>query len=288
MFEFRSKHNQIRGSFSAGMAGIFLIEALLSVMLSGLLLSVLYEMYLINHQSYHLQSTLMRIQTNANTAIKILTDEIKMAGYIGCGKLTKDFPLNTSSFTLTLGSRLIGLAENAFVVSRAEFPNANLLEPTTDDNTLLTNNVIYFKPGDILIISDCKAAEIFRILEVHTLKDRQKIIPVKPLQHKFDQFAEVSHLQINKFYVAKTNRTHADGSNVNALFMENINGEKMEIVEDVQQMHILYAVKQDNKIIHKPATGIIDWSTVFGVAIDLDFYSSFHKKTWHVYVALNE
>lgn len=277
MFEFKNKSK-----------GIFLIEALLYIMLSGLLLSFLYEMYVINRESYRKQSIIMKIQTNASIATTILTNEIKMAGYIGCAKLSNDFPLISDiPLTLTNSTRLIGLPNDAFQVIHADLSHANLLA-MENGSTLSVNKLIHFKSGDILIISDCKTAEIFQVAEIHIVNNRQHIVPLNVLHHKFGQDAEISRLEINKFYVTKTNRQHEDGSFIFALCMETINGETEELVEDVQRIHILYFVKQNNEILPLKAADIMDWSTVVGVSVAIDFYSPFVNKKWNIVTALND
>ena len=113
---------------------------------------------------------------------------------------------------------------------------------------------------NILIISDCRHAEIFTVKNVIIFHDSQKIISSFPLRYAYGQDAEITRMAINHYFIAKTTR-----KNTSALFVKDIKQRTTELVENVSNMHIVF--------------------NGASVQIDLDFIASPFKKTWHLYVA---
>lgn len=236
---------------------------LVAVVIGLTLVSVLTEIYLVNQKSLRLQTALYAIQDNAKSAISILSKEIHQAGNIGCTKLSSDFPL--IPFREYSVNKITGTV-NEIKLSYAEYPNAFLIQPMSNNKVLCVRNNIHFSKGDVLLISNCKRAEIFLVDKVRVKDEMQEITVAFPLHDSYEKNSEVSRLVMNKYFVAKTGRMHGDKTPVYALFLEDIHHRKLELVEDVNLMRITYA---DNS-----------------VAIDLNMDTPPIKKTWHMYVAL--
>lgn len=267
-------------------SGTILIELMLAVALGLLLVSFLLGIYIASQRSYRLQAALTQIQDNAKTAITILKSDIRKAGYIGCPRLTHDFAVASyPPYSLTPQNKLVG-GDSEIIVRHVEFPGVVLNELMRDDLTLYTSMDVRFSAGDTLVISDCKAAEIFQVKKIFFLQHLQKIIPTHPLHNRYEPYAEISRLEVNKYLIAKTKRKNQDGSPVYSLFIEDINLYRTELVQGINRMQIFYSVDRGGKLIDTAADEIADWSKVVGVAIDLDLIAFPIKKTWHMYVAL--
>ena len=240
--------------------GAMLIELMIAMTIGLLVLSFLLEMYVVSQQSYRLQSALIAISDNAKSAFSILRNDIKAAGHIGCARLTPDFPIIThNGYTITTENSL-SATDTELIVRHAELTHVALIGPMQDLMTMQTNKEIYFSRGDILIISDCRHAEIFTVKNVIIFHDSQKIISSFPLRYAYGQDAEISRMAINHYFIAKTTR-----KNTSALFVKDIKQRTTELVENVSNMHIVF--------------------NGASVQIDLDFIASPFKKTWHLYVA---
>lgn len=267
-------------------SGILLIDLMISIAIASLLIAFLLKVFLITQNNYHLQAALNHIQANAKTAIDILSEEVHKAGYIACPKLTQDFPIRSYQiYSITSQNKLTG-TDTELLIRQAEYPNVVLNESMYDDSILYISNEMHFSAGDILIISDCKQAEIFQVAAISIYQKAQKIISTQPLHHRYTQYAEVSKVKINKFYVAKTGRMHTDGSHVYSLFMEDIKQRKIELVDDINYMRILYLLTSNNEVVEESAQEVKDWSRVIGAAIELEVVSPPLKKIWHMYATL--
>lgn len=249
--------------------GISLIEIMIVMTLSISLTALLFETYLASHRTYQMQVELKHLQDNAMTAIEILTQEIKQAGYIGCQRLRDDKTVSGYlSYELNPTNKIQVINGKEITLQYAEFPAATLLQPMQNQLTLYVNSEVTFKPQEILIISDCKYAEMFEVKEVHTSKGMQIITASQSLKRNYSTNAEISKFAINHFYIDKTNRKHADGSSIYALYIDDIHHIKSEMVEDIQSMKLN--------------------ETEEGVSIQFQVLSGSLKKNWYRYVSFKE
>jgi len=219
-------------------------------------------MYMTTLQSLKLETALNTIQNNAKMIHSIFQTEIKQAGNIGCAKLTRDFPIiSYGEYQLNSNNKIISPEENQITIRYAEYPNNTLIESMISVNRIDINNTVSFHAGDILLISDCKKAEILIADVIKKNHGNQIIVPHSPLHNRYEKFAEVSRLIINTFYVAET----APGKQ--SLFMENIHHKKSELVSGVNHMQI-------------------QWENMAGIAIDYELTAATLTKNWHFYAAI--
>jgi len=268
--------------------GFILIELLIAIFISTSLLNLVMKIYLTSEKVLQNQTTLMQIQSNAHETISILNNEIKKAGHIGCAKLTSEFsPIPFRNYSLNIKNKLMG-NDNEITIRYADYPSAILVKNMNNKKNLSVNRNIKFTSGDILLISNCKWAEIFQVAKVKISRDTQEITSTSPLTHDFDSNSEISHFIINHYFINKTNRTHRDGSFVYALFLESNHQYKNELVADITHMSLKYSLYQQGILMDKFASQITDWSSVKGVAIELKLGSSQLKKSWYGYASLSQ
>lgn len=268
--------------------GMTLIELLISLAISLLLLALLIEIYLSTHRSLQIQHALYAIQENGRTASVILTSAINQSGHIGCARLTTDFPIiSHTSHKLNAKNKIRGTSHEITVRYR-EYPNVVLNKNTNADQPLYASDEIKFKPNDVIMISNCKNAEIFSIKSIHFKNGNQEIVPSRPLHYSYDKFSELGLLAVDRYYISKTKRRNQNGQPVYALFLQNIRGQKTELIENITNMKITYTVNKSGNLKDISANQVINWSEVAGAAIDIDLYAGPLEKTWHVYAALNE
>jgi type IV pilus assembly protein PilW len=264
--------------------GFTLFELLLALTLGILLTGLITEIYLMGERSMKQQNEFVTIENNARVAIDILTGEIKKTGYIGCARLTNDFPvfphvqggiapenkLTGSSNTLTL--RHMGMATHID------------LPLTSGEDTVVAGDNIPVTAGDSLVIADCKHAEIIKAKYISAQLHSQRIKLWDTLRFDYDQSAEIGRLEINKFYVAK-----ATAEAVNALFMQDTNGRSTEMVSGISTIQFLYSVRSNGWSSDVRASEINNWSAVQGVALEIETQGvSTGKKVWRAFVRVGE
>ncbi len=66
-------------------AGLTLIEVMVAIVIALILLAVTVSIFVANKRSYSEQEQTSRLQENARYALDVLTRDIRMAGYSGCG-----------------------------------------------------------------------------------------------------------------------------------------------------------------------------------------------------------
>jgi type IV pilus assembly protein PilW len=270
-------------------AGFVLTELIIATTLGLLLLSALIEVYLSTQRSIQLQVALYQNQQRAKEVIDFLSSEISKAGYVGCAYLTDDFPVTPYlSYSLSANNKLSGHGDASITVRYMEFPGADVLVPMRNSSTLFINAAIRFMKGDILVISDCNQAEIFEVGQISMVEGMQKIQPKMPLRHLFNRYAEVGRLQVNNFYVAKTNRRYPDGSLIYTLTIQDINRHTFEIIEGMSALQIRYSSNQDGHMIDQAAEHVRIWGNVQGVSLDFQIKYLSGNKEWHMYVPLKK
>lgn len=247
--------------------GLTLIELMIALALGLLLLRILMGIYLSSQQSTHLQAALNQIEHNATIALSIIQTDISRAGQIGCARLSQDFPLvSYPPYSLTVENKLILSGSHQLTVRYADYPANTLLAAMQNDSRLIVSNEVAFKPGEIVVISDCRKAEIFKIEAVSENHGVQIIIPSSSLHYLFQKDAEISRLIVNSYYLAATKRKQINGTPIYALFRDSLNQQHEELVEGIDEMNFQ--------------------AEPHGIAIKLNVSALAFKKDWYGYALL--
>lgn len=262
---------QFSYSFLKKMLGTTLIELMIALVLGVMMVGFLLELYMQSQKSNQLLATVNIIQNNAKTALDLLSSDISKAGYIGCSYLDESFQVySQEDFSLSKKSKIDIKNANEIVVRYAGHPSVLLSRPIEGNRIIHTTSEVKFSPGEVMIISDCKQAEIFIIENSYMIEGKQKMTASRPLQLHFSSYAEISRLEINKYFVEKTNRKDKKGSIIYALYRQDIKGRKLELVEGVSEMKI---EKEE-----RPGTT--------GVSMVLRISINAMQRDWYAYVAV--
>jgi hypothetical protein len=246
--------------------GVTLIELMLALTGTAFILSLLSSIYLTAQTSFTTQSDLSQLQDNARIAASFLTHDIHLAGYIGCAKLTADFPLkNTTDFILNADNK-ISVNKDSITVRHADTAHDNLLAPMSDYSILQTAQDVKFFVDDILLIADCKSADIFKVKEIYRISGGQEIMAEKPLSNFYQMDAEVSKLEFNTYTAGNTGRLNNKNEPVYALYLNNT-----ELVEGVKELR---AVLDQDK------------AKITGISLLLTLMPA--SRQWRHYIALRE
>ncbi|MDF2868318.1 MAG: pilW2, partial [Gammaproteobacteria bacterium] len=234
------------------------------------------------------------IQTNANIAIGILQQELRMAGFAGCakiGELTGRLKAVDKFFTAensVLGSQGVGSNWQPHLP-----PRLYHVKPETDvisiwfrqarsypavqksDGSLaiLTKN-IPFEAGDILLLSSCERAELLKVsckrLDQKNCNKQDLLIP-RPRNH-YPQ-AELAPLRYNGYFISQSTHLSQDGKSTYGLFRKSLNStaHAQELVEGIEAMKISYGIKTSAlaPLVFLFASQVQHWQEVHVVRIAL-------------------
>ncbi len=173
-------------------AGFSLVELMVALVISLVLIGGVLKIYLGSKQAYRVQDNQARLQENGRMALYFLTHDLRMAGYMGCNRLSQITPNIIADAPVPVfdASDVIQGYDSAPATWPTDLPIAppNYV-PNTDavvvrfaapySGVYLTGNMsandaniqINAKPatlqqGDVLFLSDCSSADIFRATSV--------------------------------------------------------------------------------------------------------------------------
>ncbi len=264
--------------------GFVLIELIISMLLAITIIGSLFEIYLINQKSDRLQSALSQLQENTITVSNILNSAIHQTGLLNCLRLSANFNVRAyQNYSFTVNEKLQGNT-NEIIVKYMD--NASAVLQSMSENSLVLSNDIKFNVEDLLIISNCEHAEIFKVASIKFHKNLQIIIPEQALFYHYSPPTEVAQFVINRYFIAKTNRKNTNKSPIYALYVENNKPQKLELIENINAMKMHYFINQNYLTKEIDSNQIIDWSKITAIGIDLTIHSPPLTKIIHLYANL--
>ncbi len=264
---------------SQNQKGFTLIEIMVAVVVSLILLSGVVQIFMSTKQTYKFGEAVSRMQESGRFAINMLTRDIRMAGYQGCADLSS-IPANiiannppvTSFGTEAIGgweytgtwapttpaqpaaiTSLVKSNTDVITIKRASATSmqltGNLL--VENANIQLASNPIGVVANDVLFISDCTNADIFRATNVSnggtvTIAHSNSANTTNKLSKAYGADARVYAFTDSIYFIGISGRTNRRGQTVYALFRRNVSGTIDELVEGVENMQILYGERADN------------------------------------------
>lgn len=296
-------------NIAAKQRGMTLVEIMIALGISVILLTGVLQIFQSSKISYRTLEASARVQENGRFAISFMTEDLRMAGYTGCYTGTAaniesllntptaygwDYatPLqgnewNGGGWTPALDPLIAGQVLNntdVFVTRSLATNGIPLVAPFTDAAGLFvnpaTNNI---NNGDILMVTDCNKASIFQVTNQQIVGFGVDIVhsaavgwvpgntgPLPLLANNYAADAQVARLQTNVYYIG----TGATGTP--ALFRRSLiaNGTlpAQELIEDVENMQVLYGEDTDNDSIanrYVSANNVANMSNVVSVRVGL-------------------
>lgn len=264
--------------------GFTLVELLVSVAIGLFLVAVVGGVYLSSKDSFNYQDAMSRLQENSRFAMERMARDIRMAGYTGCGNLSK--VANTvnggaSSWWLNFSAPVIGYDNLA--ASQTQFPGAvagtdaivligvgegelSVISHNANAATIQTTQHS-IKPGAILVITDCSQTSVFQMSgptnnnanatnvnhntgnAVSPGNCNKELGASCPTQkaYTFRPGSSLLQMYANGYYIAPS----ATANNGNALWACSIFGQTggtapcTELINGVENMQITYGVDTD-------------------------------------------
>lgn len=289
--------------------GISLVEILVSLVISLFLLGGIIQVYLANKVSYSFSNSISRVQENGRYALDTMVQDLRMAGFFGCAIFD---PEDTSTIINNLnpagagydaaihdfltngaisGTNNDGLNNSDSVSLYGSKPGqVNIYPPyntSSSANVKVTpqNNLAI---GDIVMLSDCKGADLFQITNmtqgggavkdtiVHNTGTGDSPGNYNPdsckggggahcLSKSYGSDAAMFEMQAVTFTIA------VGESGEPALFRSE-NGVNLELIDGIEQMQILYGVDTDNDDFpnqYLDSTAVADMQDVIAVRLML-------------------
>lgn len=263
--------------------GFSLIETMVGLFLSLMLAAGIIEYFSSQKLTYRIQSGLDRMQENGNFARHVLQQDIRMAGFQGCPKisniqatrLTTNMPdialfniqniISGSTGTSSGGfnpappawlisklppSFTIKTNTDLIIVRKASSDGANLAFPMQNsDSQIQVTSHMSFLPLRYYIISDCQSADLFQSSAGTMNTIITHSIPqntLNTLSKAYSTDASVYNYQVYAYYIRDTGRRNQSNAPIYGLFRAEQNGSEEEISEGIESMKVTYGIDSDD------------------------------------------
>lgn len=216
--------------------GATLLELLISLTASLILLGLLWAIFFNLERNHQRQSELIRLKANALLVLKVLSGEIQKAGFIGCPYFSVDFPFKNSTSLAFSPQDTLQFSRDTLSVRYRSLIHGYLEKAMQEKSQLWVSGEIKFSAGDFLLLSDCRHADLFQVEKVHRLGLIQELTSVHPLSELYAAGAELGKVEINSYWVEKTNRMDKEGQAIWALYLRELNNNKIEFISGVKEI----------------------------------------------------
>jgi len=288
--------------------GLSLVELMIALALSSALILGIFTVYMDSSQTSRMSTGLARIQESARIATDIMARDMRMVGFQGCAdpnsvtmNIIADNPPTTDFFETTLrgwevadgtwadGSEFDGdpiesaaiAGSDVIVVQRGDTMEIELTGNMSANNANIQvagDDVDLFAQNDIVMISDCEAADLFRISsnpDSGTWAHANNVNTTNRLGQAYQASARIMRFSSTAYFVADTGRDDVRGADIFALYRQtnNLDGTALapqEIVEGVENLQIEYGERlASGNIRFRPADEVGDMGTVVALRLGM-------------------
>lgn len=301
--------------------GYSVVELLIASVVGLIVLSGAVTVFTGNKSSQQLSSGMARIQESGRVALDILSNDIRLAGFQGCtdGSIAPKV-IATQHPTINLpDGALWGSEYNGTSWSPAKIPEVSTIDalpkPGTDiiyvqhgsgRTTILATSMTgtgspislavnpdQLSADDLIIISDCSTADIFRATKVNAPDSTTGAVSLEfgagtantssTLSKEYavsagDRVSDamrIMRFESNAYFIADSGRTNSQGDTIYSLFVLDTTaptiGTGVELVEGVEDMQVVYGERlQNGSIRYLPASNAnLNLDNVVSVQIGL-------------------
>ncbi|CAA0109405.1 Uncharacterised protein [Zhongshania aliphaticivorans] len=288
--------------------GFGLVELMISITLGLVLSAAVIQVFVASNTSSTLQQSLAQVQENARFGMRLLGEEIRMSGYMGCtsiGTVTVN-NIATPAAAVDFGPATVFVGQNdlaegnalgaiegsdAVQIKRASTNFIRLDGSTTAGTGFLNinSNTLGFVQDDYVLVSDCLNADVFRITNtpaqsgVTTLNHENGAKnSASTLGKIYGLDAEVFGFETKNYFIRDTGRDTQAGNPIHALYVQQtvagsggVMSAATELVEGVEDMQISYGVDNSgDRSVDVYTTVVANWANVLSVKISLQMVGS--------------
>lgn len=308
----KNRFTTLTPSLPYGQWGLSLVELMIALALSSVLILGVLTVYLDSNRTSKVSTSLARIQESGRIALDFMVRDIRMVGFQGCAdpmsvgmNIIARFPptvdfgqtglrgwevddgnwADGTEFDNTaieanalVGSDVIAIQRGqtvpVTVTGNMNVPNANLQ---------VAGQLELFEQNDIVLISDCENADLFRITSnpesgTWAHANGADSNTDNRLSQLYNDSARIMKFSSTVYYVADTGRDDINGNPIYALYRQSDNMLNTgaasfttdELVEGIESMQVLYGERlSTDNIRFVPADSVADMASVVAVKIGL-------------------
>ncbi len=288
--------------------GLSLVELMVALALSTTLIFGVFTVYMDSNRTSQVSNALARTQEAARIAIDLMARDMRMVGFQGCAdpddvtlNIIADDPPTDDFFETTLrgwevtdGTWADGtefdntdiesdakVGSDVISVQRGETMAIELSGKMDVENANVQvkgDDVERFAKSDIVMISNCEAADLFRISSQpssDTWAHASGVNSTNFLSRAYTEEARIMKFSSSVYFVADTGRDDARGNDIFALYRQinQLDGSLLppeEIVENVENLQIEYGeVLATNNIRYRPADEVGNMTSVKALRIGM-------------------
>lgn len=241
--------------------GLSLIELMVAMTLGFIVVAAVGTVYLSSRQAFRMGDSMSRMQENARLAMETVARDVRMAGYVGCGNLqnaTVNTIANAPVPAISPSTAITGLDSGA---STANFMGTTITRPAGDTisvmgafgggvglvgnlapsnaNVQINGNPYGFAVDDVLVVTNCTNADIFRATSVSGSTGTVTMAH----GNSTNTGNRIGTYGSDAFVMKMEQYTYFIGINPalkRALYRTSLTEGTMELVEDVWDMQITY------------------------------------------------
>ena len=274
-----------------GQSGFGLVELMIAMTLGLVLLGGIGYVYIGSRGAFRTTDNLSRLQENARYALDMMSRDIRMAGYVGCGNMSSIVVhtiANPPVPPMTPGNALIGYDggtgwTNPSTVTPVAGPDVLSIMGAFSSGVNLTGNLAPqnanvqingnpdgFQAGDVLVITNCVNADVVKATTVSTGSGTIVTIAHSNSSNTGNRIgtygADAFVMRMNQYsYFIGTNP-----AGNRSLYRVGLSGNAEERVENVWDMQFRYGLDTNND-------GVVDtysyapgnWAQVLSVKVSL-------------------
>lgn len=267
-------------------SGLTLVEIMVAIVISLILTAGIIQLFLGTSQTYRFQEALSRIQENGRFAMEVMSRDIRMAGYWGCGtadlasvtnilndsdEYTWDFSTPLEGHEWSDGSNDWTPAVDSAITDPMDGSDILTLRSTDDSGATISFQpslpaaAIHVEPGhslgegQVAIATDCTNAAVFQITNIsnsgssdgHNVVHSQGTVtdPNGGTIPPGNQTNSLGHQFTEGEILTISSKTYyvREGTNgLPALWRRVGNNPAQELVEGVERMRITYGIDTSN------------------------------------------
>lgn len=270
--------------------GFGLIELMVAMTIGLILLGGIGYVFIGSRAAFRTTDNLSRIQENARYALDMMSRDIRMAGYVGCGNIASMITntiANPPVPPMTAGNALLGYNNGAGWTNPSSITRAagdvlsvmgafsggvNLtgnLAPQ-NSNVQINANPDGFATGDVLIVTNCVNADVFKATTVSSGGGTTITVNHSNSSNSGNRVGTYG----NDAFVMRMNQySYFIGTNTagnRALYRVGLSGPAEELVEHVEDMQLRYGLDTNaDGAVDSYSSAPATWTQVVSVTVNL-------------------
>lgn len=280
-----------------GQSGFGLVELMIAMTIGLVLLGGIGYLYVGSRGAFRTTDNLSRMQENARFALDMMSRDVRMAGYLGCGNMSSikvTTIANPPVPPMTPGNALIGYdggtgwtnpttitrvtGTDVLSVMGAFSSGVNLTGNLTPQNANIQigSNPDNFQTGDVLVVTNCVNADVFKATTVSTGSGT-----IITLSHSnssntgnrvgvYGPDAFVMRMNQYSYFVGTPAATTTRPNPAPALYRVGLSGNAEELVENVRDLQIRYGLDTNGDgAVDSYSNAPTNWPQVVSVTLNL-------------------